>query len=97
LLLSQQKIMGLPRIGHLLPDDAGGHEKWPRLSQGENMTRNANQQQNRPEPANVRSAIPAFKPVALPALAAAMQAAKPKPRRPKSQELPAILRKEAMD
>lgn len=61
------------------------------------MTRDATQQQNRPEPASHRSQIPAFKPVALPALAAAMQAAKPQPRHPRTQELPAILRKEAMD
>jgi hypothetical protein len=49
-------------------------------------------QKTRPE-----SRTPAFKPVALPAVAAAMRAARPQPRRPKNHELPAILRKEAMD
>jgi len=39
---------------------------------------------------------PGFKPVALPALAAAVQAAKLQARRQKPNELPAILRKEAM-
>ena len=40
--------------------------------------------------------VPAFKVVALPALAAAVQAAKGQPNRPKTSELPAILRKEAV-
>ncbi|MBJ6127807.1 hypothetical protein [Microvirga splendida] len=40
--------------------------------------------------------IPAFKDVALPALAAAVQAAKRQPNRPKVSELPAFLRKEAV-
>ena len=40
--------------------------------------------------------IPAFKPVALPALAAAMRSAKPRPTKAKKPELPAILRKDAM-
>ena len=38
---------------------------------------------------------PAFKPVALPALAAAVRAAKQQPKRAKTAELPAILRKDA--
>lgn len=41
-------------------------------------------------------AVPAFKPVALPALAAAMRSAKHAPAKAKIQELPAILRKEAV-
>jgi hypothetical protein len=40
--------------------------------------------------------IPAFKPVALPALAAAMRAAQAQPSKPKETALPAILRKEAV-
>ncbi len=48
---------------------------------------------DRPIPAH---AIPAFKAVALPALAAAVQAAKLQRSRPKTSELPAILRKEAV-
>ena len=36
-----------------------------------------------------------FKPVALPALAAAVKAAKPKPQETPHRELPAILRKDA--
>jgi hypothetical protein len=43
------------------------------------------------------SSIPTFKNVALPALAAAVQAAKMQQKRPKTSELPAILRKDAMD
>ncbi|MCB8820237.1 hypothetical protein [Microvirga rosea] len=39
---------------------------------------------------------PAFKPVALPALAAAVQAANLKTKQPRQHALPAILRKEAM-
>ena len=41
-------------------------------------------------------AAPVFKPVALPALAAAVQAAKLQPRRQPVNDLPAFLRKEAM-
>ncbi len=48
------------------------------------------------QPSTARPETPAFKPVALPALAAAMQAARFQPQSPKVQELPAILRKEAM-
>jgi len=39
---------------------------------------------------------PEFKPVALPAVAAAVHAARPRPKHSKKQ-LPAILRKDAMD
>ena len=41
-------------------------------------------------------AVPAFKPVALPALAAAMRSAKQQSVKTKTHELPAILRKEAL-
>ncbi len=41
------------------------------------------------------TARPGFKPVALPAVAAAVRAAKLQPSRPKNSQLPAILRKEA--
>lgn len=40
--------------------------------------------------------LPSFKPVALPALAAAVRAAQVQPKRSKTSELPAILRKEAI-
>jgi hypothetical protein len=40
-------------------------------------------------------ASPAFKPVALPALAAAVHAARKQPQNKKANDLPAILRKEA--
>ncbi len=39
--------------------------------------------------------VPTFKPVALPALAAAVRAVKIQPKRPRNPELPAILRKDA--
>lgn len=41
-------------------------------------------------------AVPAFKPVALPALAAAMRSAKHQSVKAKTSQPPAILRKEAM-
>lgn len=53
---------------------------------------------DRPRPSKppaARTEAPAFKPVALPALAAAVHAVRPQPNAPKSQELPAILRKES--
>ena len=39
----------------------------------------------------------AFKPLALPALAAAVRASRKEPRRQATRELPAILRKDALD
>ena len=60
------------------------------------MTQHASDRDTRPVEQNNASSIPAFKAVALPALAAAVQAAKPRQNRPKTSELPAILRKEAM-
>ncbi len=61
------------------------------------MTQHVTGRDIRPGQAIATSSIPAFKNVALPALAAAVQAAKMQRKRPKSLELPAILRKEAMD
>ena len=60
------------------------------------MTQHATGRETRPVEQNNASSIPAFKAVALPALAAAVQAAKLQQSRPKTSELPAILRKEAM-
>ena len=37
---------------------------------------------------------PAFKPVALPAVAAAVQCSRPKPQRPRAKDVPQILRDE---
>jgi hypothetical protein len=42
-----------------------------------------------------RQRVPDFKPVALPALKAAVQAMRTEPRRPERRELPAILRKDS--
>jgi len=53
------------------------------------------QNANRDGRGNDQAAKPAFKPVALPAVAAAVRAAKQQPNRPHSRQLPAILRKEA--
>jgi hypothetical protein len=60
------------------------------------MTQQASDREIRQGRQNGARPIPAFKAVALPALAAAVQAAKGQPNRPKTSELPAILRKEAM-
>ena len=60
------------------------------------MTQNVSGRAARPNEQSAAQSIPAFKAVALPALAAAVQAAKPQQSRPKTPELPAILRKEAM-
>ena len=54
------------------------------------------QASNRDVRANGQAAKPAFKPVALPAVAAAVWAAKLQPSRPKTSQPPAILRKEAV-
>jgi hypothetical protein len=59
------------------------------------MTRAADRQ-TQFQPSSARPETPVFKPVALPALAAAVRASQPQPRHPKIQQLPAILRKEAM-
>lgn len=60
------------------------------------MTQQAAERTPRDRTQIAPSEAPAFKPVALPALAAAVLAVKQQPRLPKSQELPAILRKEAI-
>ncbi|MEZ0171868.1 hypothetical protein [Microvirga sp. TS319] len=60
------------------------------------MTVRAPNRDQQPHSKAPAQAIPAFKPVALPALAAAMRSAKRQPAKPKTVELPAILRKEAM-
>jgi hypothetical protein len=54
------------------------------------------QASNRDVRVNSQAAKPAFKPVALPAVAAAVRAAKLQPNRPKNSQPPAILRKEAV-
>jgi hypothetical protein len=59
------------------------------------MTQEAPERRGSSKPQAASSETPAFKPVALPALAAAMHAVRPQPRLPKSRELPAILRKES--
>ena len=60
------------------------------------MTQHASSRDIRSGQQNAAPPIPAFKDVALPALAAAVQAAKLQQNRPKISELPAILRKEAV-
>jgi hypothetical protein len=60
------------------------------------MNQQASDREIRQGQQNGARTIPAFKAVALPALAAAVQAAKRQPNRPKASELPAILRKEAV-
>ncbi|EIM26133.1 hypothetical protein [Microvirga lotononidis] len=60
------------------------------------MTRQVSEQNTRPGEQSAARPIPTFKAVALPALAAAVQAAKLQQNPPKISELPAILRKEAM-
>lgn len=60
------------------------------------MSHHASDRDIRRDEQNAARSIPAFKAVALPALAAAVQAAKGQQNRPKISELPAILRKEAV-
>jgi hypothetical protein len=60
------------------------------------MTQQASDRDTRPGEQSAPRSIPAFKAVALPALAAAVQAAKLQQSRPKISELPPILRKEAV-
>ncbi|MBF9195393.1 hypothetical protein [Microvirga terrestris] len=60
------------------------------------MTQHVSGRESRSDQPNAAQSIPAFKDVALPALAAAVQAAKLQQKRPKVSELPAFLRKEAM-
>lgn len=66
------------------------------LPDPEEIIMNSNAQNRDPQSSSKPAeAVPAFKPVALPALAAAMCSAKHQPAKAKAQELPAILRKEA--
>jgi hypothetical protein len=60
------------------------------------MTQHATDRDTRPGEQNAARSIPAFKAVALPALAAAVQAAKLQQSHPKISDLPAFLRKEAV-
>ena len=60
------------------------------------MTQNASDRDIRTSQKSPARTIPAFKAVALPALAAAVEASKLQRNRPKTFELPAILRKEAV-
>ena len=60
------------------------------------MTQHVQGRDSRSGQPNAAQSIPAFKNVALPALAAAVKAAKMQPNRPKASELPAFLRKEAV-
>jgi hypothetical protein len=60
------------------------------------MTQNAPGREIRAGQQNAAQSIPAFKNVALPALAAAVQAAKMERKRPQVSDLPAFLRKEGV-
>ncbi|MBZ6076236.1 hypothetical protein [Microvirga puerhi] len=60
------------------------------------MTKQMTERDRQSQQLSGRQPYPAFKPVALPALAAAVQAANLRPTPPRQHELPAILRKEAM-
>ena len=60
------------------------------------MTQQASERDIRSGQQDAARSIPAFKAVALPALAAAVQASKLQQSRPKISELPPILRKEAV-
>ncbi|MBM6592631.1 hypothetical protein [Microvirga pudoricolor] len=59
------------------------------------MTQEKNAQELRQESRQQAQSGTAFKPVALPALAAAVHASRKQPQHKKTSELPAILRKEA--
>jgi hypothetical protein len=63
---------------------------------GEDMNHATTDRRVPVQPSTARPETPAFKPIALPALAAAMQAARFQPQSSKVQEPPAILRKEAV-
>jgi hypothetical protein len=60
------------------------------------MNPNAQNREQRSSREANAEVVPAFKPVALPALAAAMRSARPQQSQPKETALPAILRKEAV-
>jgi hypothetical protein len=62
------------------------------------MTQTASKTSARTEPPRPRpeqsGTASAFKPVALPAVAAAVQCSRPKPQRPRAKDVPTILRNE---
>jgi hypothetical protein len=89
-------INGLTRKGHVLADHAGAGPLTSLLSGEETMTQRASDRDIRSNDQTGGRCVPPFKPVALPALAAAVRASQPQPTHQKSAELPAILRKEAM-
>ncbi|MGO4573011.1 hypothetical protein [Microvirga sp. 2TAF3] len=60
------------------------------------MSKKIAERETRSDRQTAQQPEPAFKPVALPAVAAAVHVAGLQPNRPKKHELPAILRKEAM-
>jgi hypothetical protein len=74
---------------------AGCGDSLPIIQRGI-MTQHASDREIRQGGQTAAPPIPPFKDVALPALAAAVYAAKLQPRRPKTSVLPAILRKEAV-
>jgi hypothetical protein len=61
----------------------------------DDMTKQDSRRETRTEPAPAESK-PAFKPVALPAVAAAVRATRARPTPPKDRKPPAILRKNAL-
>ena len=61
------------------------------------MPEHANKDASQQEGRRTSQDEAAFKPVALPALRAAVHAARKRPARARPQELPAILRKDATD
>jgi hypothetical protein len=89
-------ITGLPQRGHGRNDHDDRFIKSLLLFGRETMTQGTSRLQNQPRQKVADQPVPCFKPVALPALAAAVQAAKAQARKPKAQELPPILRKEAV-
>jgi hypothetical protein len=88
-------IIGLPRRGHDPADHESRLQKQP-VPSGGTMTQQSSDHEPRSNDQTADRSIPAFKPVALPALAAAVRATKRQPGRPKTSEPPAILRKEVM-
>lgn len=60
------------------------------------MTQSAQAHEQRSGSETEATVVPAFKPVALPALAAAVRSSQPQPSKPKEVAPPAILRKESV-
>jgi hypothetical protein len=88
-------VEGLPQSGHGSLDH-GGRREQRALIKRKPMTLQAPNRDLQSSPHAAAQSIPAFKPVALPALAAAMRSAKQQSVKTKTHELPAILRKEAL-